>query len=83
MDTDDGILNKLGTVVEPRGREMGRKLTAGQIYDLKELVFVGWSDCVVDGYLVDNYFDADGRYLGPDAYGIEPLFADDTGIATR
>lgn len=31
------------------------------------------SEC--DGYFVDQYFDREGRYLGPDEDGIEPIFA--------
>jgi hypothetical protein len=27
-----------------------------------------------EGYAVEHYFDAAGKYLGPDAHGIEPTF---------
>ncbi len=28
-----------------------------------------------EGYSVEYYFDAEGKYLGPDEDGIEPMFA--------
>lgn len=28
-----------------------------------------------EGIHAEDYFDADGRYLGPDAEGVEPIFA--------
>ncbi len=61
---------------------MTRKLTTGETYDFAALEFTGlWTrgDKIVeaDGYNTGDYFDRDGRYLGPDSYGIEPLFADE------
>lgn len=64
------------------------KLTAGQIYaDLDNLRVIGWdgpSEMLwtapgvrnpgMDGYDAWAYFAADGRYLGPDEHGVEPLF---------
>ena len=52
---------------------------------LREL-FVGWTapdqkDCVsdvVEGYHLDDYFDEQGRYKGPDQYGVEPEFREMT-----
>ena len=64
------------------------KLTKGQKYNVETLEFAGWTgnDAIydesgnrnpgMDGYNVSDYFDADGRYLGPDIYGVEPTFAD-------
>lgn len=45
-------------------------------------LFIGWTatdpaDCtpdVVEGYHVDDYFDTQGRYKGPDKHGVEPVF---------
>jgi len=40
------------------------------------LEFAGWSeDREVEGYVLDAYFDGDGRYLGPDQHGVYPCFA--------
>lgn len=40
---------------------------------------LGWDtgeiDGNVEGYHVYTYFDSKGRYLGPDQYGVEPIFA--------
>ena len=55
----------------------GIRLTAGTQYDVDSLTLVGWStgaDCI-DGYSYLDYF-RDGRYLGADQDGIEPMFAD-------
>ena len=54
-------------------------LEAGKIYNLDELVCTGWTDgdgSGAMGYNVWDYFDAEGRYLGPDICGIEPIFED-------
>lgn len=54
-------------------------LETGQIYDPNALVFIGWTDgdgSGAIGYNVWDYFDAGGRYLGPDICGIEPIFED-------
>lgn len=36
--------------------------------------FVRWSADDADGYNIGDYFDADGRYQGPDADGVYPVF---------
>lgn len=48
---------------------------ANAIGSIRENEFIGWSDGEShDGYRVDEYFDKSGRYLGPDEYGISPVF---------
>lgn len=40
----------------------------------------GWTDgdgTGHEGYRAEDYFSADGAYLGPDEHGIEPIFATD------
>ena len=54
-------------------------LQKGKIYAQSLLILRGWtagdgSDHV--GYAEEYYFDAYGRYLGPDIHGIEPIFED-------
>lgn len=52
------------------------RLIVGQkynVFELRELV-IGWTGSNIAGYSIEAYFDGDGRYLGPDADGIEPLF---------
>lgn len=52
-------------------------LEPGNTYDVTTLDFCGWTagdGSSTDGYAVDCYFDAEGRYLGPDTHGIEPEF---------
>jgi hypothetical protein len=52
------------------------KLQKGQRYNIEHLKFLGWSDGTdgdTDGYAFDSYFAADGKYLGPDDYGVEPI----------
>ena len=47
-------------------------------YDSDRVVLTGWTTPdghAPDGYSVCDYF-ADGKYLGPDQYGIEPIFAE-------
>lgn len=54
------------------------KLENGKQYDVTALVFAGWTGgdgSGHDGYNWRDYFGPDGRYLGPDQHGIEPLFA--------
>ncbi len=58
-------------------------LTPGARYDVDALrqTFFGWwtRDGFLDhvpGYFLEGYFDRLGRYLGPDVFGIEPLFAE-------
>lgn len=58
-----------------RSRQMN-KLIKGQKYDVSTLMLEGWTDeqTATDGaYQLRNYFDAEGRYLGPDAEGVEPI----------
>ena len=53
-------------------------LIAGNIYDVTTLEHVGWTGgdgTGHDGYSAGDYFDPHGRYLGPDAHGIEPTFS--------
>jgi hypothetical protein len=50
-------------------------LTPGVTYDVASLVLVGWTEgdgTGHEGYALAYYFDAAGRYLGPDGHGIEP-----------
>ena len=56
------------------GRDIYRvKDAAGKTY-----TWTGWSQqyapAVEDGYWVDDYFDDEGHYLGPDGYGVEPIW---------
>lgn len=59
------------------------KLETGKKYDVAALTaaFEGWTG-EADGYNVADYFDADGRYLGPDEHGVEPMFANQTKWTT-
>ena len=55
-------------------------LETGRIYtaeERKNMNFTGWMDgngevSGYDGANVADYFDTDGRYLGPDADGVYP-----------
>lgn len=59
-------------------------LEKGKRYDAQTrqaLLFWGWLQHGApiyhgssDGYNVDDYFDKDGNYLGPDEFFIEPAF---------
>jgi hypothetical protein len=52
-------------------------LVPGQRYTTEELTLVGWTTgdgSGHEGYSCWSYFGADGRYLGPDGHGIEPIF---------
>lgn len=53
------------------------KLKAGTVYDVDALEFDRWStgDAVYGGVSYHEFFDADGKYLGPDEDGVEPVFA--------
>ena len=56
------------------------KLINGKIYDLNNLTLIGWTNgngSGHEGYNVADYFDKQGRYLGPDQDGIEPDFQAD------
>ena len=60
---------------------MDGKLTEGERYDTGQLVLAGWTHGDGSGhesYSYWDFFDAEGRYLGPDVCGIEPLFAEST-----
>jgi len=50
------------------------KCVKGRRYDTEHLRFVGWTE-PNEGRNAFVYFDADGRYLGPDADGVEPLWS--------
>jgi hypothetical protein len=55
---------------------MAKTLTLGKRYNTGALTCIGWTGgdgSGHDGYDCWAYF-ADGVYLGPDEYGIEPLF---------
>lgn len=59
-------------------RTMDNILLVGKTYDPEQLELLGWTEgdgSGSEGYSYLDYFDADGRYLGPDAHGIEPLFS--------
>lgn len=52
-------------------------LTTGQQYDTDRLALMGWTagdGTGHEGYSCWDYFDAEGRYKGPDQHGIEPIF---------
>lgn len=55
-------------------------LTPGVAYDQSYLRFVGWTSesggltLDVPGYHEANYWDSEGRYLGPDCEGIVPVY---------
>jgi hypothetical protein len=46
------------------------------VYDIQKLVPQGWNAIDHEGYNVWDYFDEQGRYLGPDHLGVEPVFSD-------
>lgn len=52
-------------------------LIRGTVYDVADLDHVGWTrgdGSSTAGYHWQDYFRADGTYLGPDVHGIEPTF---------
>lgn len=54
-------------------------LERGSKYQAGTLHLVGWTagdGTGAEGYHMEDYFAADGAYLGPDAHGIEPVFAE-------
>ena len=66
----------------------GTKLNTGTQYDTEALRVTGWvgpaeliwiapgvRNPAMDGYDAWAYFANDGRYLGPDEHGLEPLFS--------
>lgn len=59
---------------------MTKILEKGTTYDTSSLRCVGWTEgdgTGSEGYLCWNYFDASGRYLGPDENGIEPVWEEE------
>ncbi len=57
---------------------MTQTLTQGTVYEIESLTLHGWTTgdgSGHEGYHVGDYFDAGGRYLGPDQHGIEPIVA--------
>ena len=61
------------------------RLVIGERYCLDPLEFAGWArgsvaDPACVGSCVFSYFDDDGTFRGPDAYGIEPVFYMDSVI---
>jgi len=63
---------------------MATTLTKGRKYSDADLDFAGWtaSDVAVEGYHWMDYFDDASTYLGPDDFGIEPLFERDCPLRT-
>lgn len=49
------------------------ELITGNTYDVSFLRLVGWTGQEHEGYNIADYFDAQGRYLGADEAGIEPI----------
>ena len=52
-------------------RSEERTLTRGKLYLLSRIEFVRWTGG--DGGSMWNFFDDNGRYLGPDKNGVEPI----------
>lgn len=51
-------------------------LMQGKLYTISHLVLLGWTDgdgSGAEGYNLLDYFDYEGRYLGADQHGIEPI----------
>lgn len=56
----------------------GTTLTPGTTYDWTTLALIGWTKgdgSGHEGYVLDAYFDRDGKYKGVDRNGIEPIVA--------
>lgn len=55
-----------------------KTLTAGIRYEVESLELTDWTDADDDRYVdwanYADYFAPDGRYLGPDKDGVEPMF---------
>jgi hypothetical protein len=52
------------------------KLKPGNIYNWQAMTFLGWKTERLGsayGYHLEDYFNSEGRYKGPDEYGIEPI----------
>jgi hypothetical protein len=59
-----------------RRQGRGPQLLQGHRVDVAALELVEWTPgdgSGTDGYALESYFDAEGRYLGPDAHGIAPI----------
>jgi len=59
-------------------RSMKGNLEKGHKYDVGEMTLLYWQagskvEADLPGYSLFRYFDKDGRYLGPDVYGVEPV----------
>ncbi len=57
---------------------MKTNLVKGMKYNVKSLSLIGWTvgdGSGAEGYTLENYFDAEGTYRGPDICGIEPIIA--------
>jgi len=57
---------------------MKGNLEKGQEYDVEEMKLLYWqTDSKIEedlpGYSLYGYFDDEGRYLGPDGDGVEPV----------
>lgn len=55
------------------GRMDMSTMIKGQVYDVTKIRLVGWTTDNADGYDLFAYFDGQGRYLGPDCDGVEPI----------
>jgi hypothetical protein len=55
---------------------MNTTLKKGKRYDVDSIRLVAWKngdEHTNDSYSLWDYFDANGRYLGPDKFGVEPF----------
>jgi len=61
------------------------RLNKGTKYDQTTLRHYGWmpANAEIEGYNCWDYFDDDGRYLGPDQHGVEPEFEIDLTMTTQ
>lgn len=55
-------------------------LNPGTAYDRSRMVLVGWRNeageiDAPEGYIAEHFWNSDGKYLGPDANGIIPVYA--------
>ena len=67
---------------DPSGQDSREDFDAKTVREkvlfLATLDFVGWAGGDAEGYTLENYFDDEGQYKGPDAHGVFPMFASDT-----
>lgn len=78
QNPDGDILEAIDEGVDPwlmveEGEEV--PLVPGAVYRVDDMEFVCWGvgdGTSTEGYLAHRYFE-DGRYLGPDQHGIEPV----------